>query len=248
MATHHIGNFKHLTLSDRAEIEIMIEKGFSFLKWPGLFPKTPLPSLKKSGGIVSLFHTIGTRTAADARNALIFSFLYQAAPVRTHFLSLPFAPNAAASAVLFYCPDFSPLICPRLLKPPYVCNSCPKLRTCSHDFYFYRAKLRRRFLSGGQIFFQIRDQSVSGIPGKTGQAHLSSFEARAASVPYLSHPQGGDQLFPADSYNYIDLRCFSAVNLDLPRKVSYKPRKNRRSEPEIPGYRMGRTYLDLSST
>ena len=30
MATHHIGNFKHLTLSDRAEIEIMIEKGFSF--------------------------------------------------------------------------------------------------------------------------------------------------------------------------------------------------------------------------
>lgn len=30
MATYHTGNFKHLTLSDRANIEIMIEKGFSF--------------------------------------------------------------------------------------------------------------------------------------------------------------------------------------------------------------------------
>ena len=30
MATHHTGNFKHLTLSDRAEIDIMIEKGCSF--------------------------------------------------------------------------------------------------------------------------------------------------------------------------------------------------------------------------
>ena len=97
MATHHIGNFKHLTLSDRAEIEIMIEKGFSF----------SLPSLKKSGGIVSLFHTIGTRTAADARNALIFlpvpgSTCADALPVS------PFAPNAAASAVLFTVRTFLP--------------------------------------------------------------------------------------------------------------------------------------------
>ena len=44
-------------------------------------------------------------------------------------------------------------------------------------------------------------------------------------------------------YNYIDLRCFSAVNLDLPESF-YNPEK-RRSEPEIPGYRMGRTYLDF---
>ena len=30
MATHHTGNFKHLTLFDRANIEIMIEKCISF--------------------------------------------------------------------------------------------------------------------------------------------------------------------------------------------------------------------------
>lgn len=75
MATHHIGNFKHLTLSDRAEIEIMIEKRSSFPRRQRLFPKIPLPSLKKSGGIVSLFHTIGTRTAADAVPFTVWTFL-----------------------------------------------------------------------------------------------------------------------------------------------------------------------------
>ena len=107
MATHHIGNFKHLTLSDRAEIEIMIEKGFSFSQMARALSKDSSPSLKKSGGIVSLFHTIGTRTAADARNALIFlpvpgSTCADALPVS------PFAPNAAASAVLFTVRTFLP--------------------------------------------------------------------------------------------------------------------------------------------
>ncbi len=39
MATHHTGNFKHLTLSDRAEIEIMIEKGCSFSQ----MARAPIP-------------------------------------------------------------------------------------------------------------------------------------------------------------------------------------------------------------
>ena len=38
-----------------------------------------------------------------------------------------------------YCPDFTPRLCDRLKKPPYVCNDCPQIRSCSHDFYFYRA-------------------------------------------------------------------------------------------------------------
>ena len=37
-----------------------------------------------------------------------------------------------------YCPDFTPRLCEKLKKPPYVCNDCPQIRNCSHDFYFYR--------------------------------------------------------------------------------------------------------------
>ena len=43
-----------------------LKRASLFHRWQGLFPRIPLPSLKKSDGIVSLFPTIGTRTAADA--------------------------------------------------------------------------------------------------------------------------------------------------------------------------------------
>ena len=75
METYHTGNFKHLTLSDRAEIEVMIEKRSPFPRRQGLFPKTPLLSPKRSGGTVSLFPTIGARTAANAVPFTVWTFL-----------------------------------------------------------------------------------------------------------------------------------------------------------------------------
>ena len=56
-------------------------------------------------------------------------------------------------------------------------------------------------------------------------AHLSSSEAETASVPYLFHPQKEINCSQRTLYNYINQRHFPAVNLDLPRKVSYKPRE-----------------------
>ena len=46
-------------------------------------------------------------------------------------------------------------------------------------------------------------------------------------------------------YNYIDQNLFTVINLDLPRKVRYKPRAKRHGDREVPGYRKGRTYADL---
>lgn len=48
-------------------------------------------------------------------------------------------------------------------------------------------------------------------------------------------------------YNYIDQKLFTAINLDLPRKVRYKPRHKHHKEVEIPGYRENRTYADFES-
>ncbi len=43
-------------------------------------------------------------------------------------------------------------------------------------------------------------------------------------------------------YNYIDHGYFTAINLDLPRKVRYKKRRKTRKAPENTGYRENRTY------
>ena len=99
MATHHIGNFKHLALSDRAEIEIMIEKGFSFSQMAR--------ALSKDSSTISK-------------------------EIRWHRFLVPhYRDENSRRRCSFYCLDFSPLICPQLLKPLYVCNSCSKLRICS---------------------------------------------------------------------------------------------------------------------
>ena len=46
-------------------------------------------------------------------------------------------------------------------------------------------------------------------------------------------------------YNYIDQGYFTAINLDLPRKVRYKKRRKARREPDNTGYRKGRSYQDF---
>lgn len=105
MATHHIGKFKHLTLSDRAEIEVMIEKRSPFPRRQGLLPKTPLLSPKKSADTASLFLTIMTRKAADVRNVLIF--LPVPGSTCTDVLPAPPFVLSAAASVIPLCPFFS---------------------------------------------------------------------------------------------------------------------------------------------
>jgi len=46
-------------------------------------------------------------------------------------------------------------------------------------------------------------------------------------------------------YNYIDRSLFDVRNIDLPRKVRYKRRKQKPSEPFDYKYREGRTYEDF---
>ena len=48
-------------------------------------------------------------------------------------------------------------------------------------------------------------------------------------------------------YNYIDKCVFDVRNIDLPRKVRYKKRKTKPSEPAQYAYRQGRTYADFKA-
>lgn len=46
-------------------------------------------------------------------------------------------------------------------------------------------------------------------------------------------------------YNYVNNGCFSRINnIDLPRKVKYKPRKKNPKEPRNTNNRENRTYED----
>lgn len=244
MTTHHTGNFKHLTLSDRANIEIMIEKGFSFSQMARTLSKdstTISKEIRSHRFLVPHYRDEKSRRRSECVHFSSCDRLHLCG--RTSCTSL--CSKCRSRRCSMYCPDFSPRLCHRLLKPPYVCNSCPKLRSCSHDLYFYRAKY------ADDSYQKVKHSSRSGINQSPESLEkldrlISPLlkQGQPLSHIYLSHKEEIN-CSQRTLYNYIDLCCFSAVNLDLPRKVSYKPRKKRRPETEIPGYRMGRTYSDF---
>lgn len=135
-------------------------------------------------------------------------------------------------------------ICPKLLKPPYVCNSCPKVHSaCGFDRHTYYAKqanaayqkllseAREGVMLNKQEFFDTDAIISEGM--KNGQ-HL--FHIAKSNVLYSSIPT---------VYRHLKKGLLSVSSLDFPRIVKFKGRKKQAS-PYIPKkLKIGRSYLDF---
>ena len=147
------------------------------------------------------------------------------------------------------CSKYIPLKCGRINRAPYVCNRCPTKDKCNKNRYIYSAKLadaasgRRRSetrrgvrLTEEQLRFV--DELVSKQI-KKGQPLTHIYAEHEEELPISLR----------SLYNYIDNGWLHVRNIDLRRKVSYKPRKKRKkSEKAANGdhfyYRNEHTYED----
>lgn len=145
-----------------------------------------------------------------------------------------------------YCRDYQAAFCSRLEHAPYVCNGCG-MRSCRQNTkYYYRAQW------ADQRYHEVLSSSRSGI----NKTPLELDDMDRIVSPLLKQGQSLGHIFATHSeqlgcsrrtlYHYIEQGAFSAGNLDLPRKVRYKPRKARKPlERTIPSYRANRTYKDF---
>lgn len=139
-------------------------------------------------------------------------------------------------------------ICYKLTGAPYVCNSCEQKTTCRKIKYYYYSKF------ANDEYEEKRSTSRYGINLSKEEVYdidklvtpLIKDKHQSISHVHANHP---DQLWfsRATMYNYVDLGVFSFRNIDLPRKVKYKKRKENgkqkiRRETAI---RKGRTYEDF---
>ena len=139
-------------------------------------------------------------------------------------------------------------ICFRLTGAPYVCNGCEEKARCRKIKYYYYSKF-----ANDEYEEKLR-LSRTGINLSKEEAYeidkiiapLIKERHQSISHIYANHP---DELWfsRATMYNYVDLGVFSFRNIDLPRKVRYKKRKENekqrvRRETAI---RKGRTYEDF---
>lgn len=139
--------------------------------------------------------------------------------------------------------------CPRLLKPPYVCNGCPERARCGLGRLVYTSGVAdneyRKTLSASRAHLRITEEQAARINAEV--APLMIERHHSVNQVYINHPE----CLPFSKstfYRYIDCRILAVRNIDLPRKLRYKPGPAaRREEREArnPAIRVGRFHRDF---
>lgn len=147
-----------------------------------------------------------------------------------------------------HCRDYEKEECQKLKKPPYVCNGCKDLRSCRLEKTMYRAAYADR------EYLELRSESRSGI----GLSEEEVAEIDSIISPLLKNGQSIHHIcannrskVPVSEktiYKYADAGLFTARNIDMPRKVAFRPRKKKSSELKVDKKcRIGRTLEDYET-
>lgn len=144
-----------------------------------------------------------------------------------------------------YCPEFTPKTCGIITKFPHVCNGCETKTTCKlHKFRYsgkhaeasYRDKLQtsRSGINISKNELEALDRLISPLI-KKGQpiAHI------------YAHHKDEINCSERTLYNYIDLDLLEVRNIDLRRKVKYKPRRKKNTSKEKRTHRIDKSYTDF---
>jgi len=135
-------------------------------------------------------------------------------------------------------------VCPKLLKPPFVCNGCPKVRSaCAFDRHIYRAKTAQ------DGYKEILSSSREGIPlNKEEFYEIDRVVSRGIrNGQHLYHVLQTNKLNVSvpTAYRHFHKDYFSISTIDLPRVVKFKPRAQKREDYVPKGLKIGRTYQDF---
>lgn len=144
-----------------------------------------------------------------------------------------------------YCPKFTPKTCQRLTKFPHVCNGCETKTTCKLHKYRYSTKHAeasyREKLETSRSGINITKSELEALDRLISPLIL---KGQPIAHIYANHK---DEMNCSERtlYNYIDLSLLAVRNIDLRRKVKYKPRKKKKTTKEKKTHRMGKSYTDF---
>ena len=159
--------------------------------------------------------------------------------------------RCAGAACNRVCPDFAPVgDCPRTKRAPYVCNGCRARYTigCRHPYWLYDARMAheqsRWAMSSTRSGVACTEEEL-----KKMVAVVKPLLKKGQSLEHIWQSHMGE--FPVSFrtfYRYINLGILDICNLELPKKVKYKPRRKPvdRSVPFRPNL-AGRTYADFEA-
>jgi len=235
---------KHLTLSDRISIESALNDRSSF--------KAIGRSLGKDCTTISKevrSHRIFVRTKNYGRN--FNDCLLRIDCPQTGVCGRPDCKRRCSTCshdCSKECTDYVKEICPLPDKPPYVCNGCTDKHKCTLERIFYRAS------DAQKEYEALRSESRSGIAIEENEqerldAIISPLLKKGQSINHIFATHEDEIMLSRKTiYNYVGLNLFSARNLDMPRRVRFKPRRRSHSSRKIEkSCRIGRSYQDFEA-
>ena len=233
-------NNKHLDLIDRTLIEAELDKGSSFKLIALALDKDPSTISKE----VRAHLTIETVGAFRRRyNACVNRFSCQKhMTCRTCNASRHFKFCKSCGLCNTFCSDFVAYDCPKLNKPPYVCNGCKSRPACTLKKHFYHARIANdaymSMLSNSRIGISLSEDELRHIDDIVSPLILQG------QSPHHICASNRDTLMISERslYRLIDSGLISAKNIDLPRKIRYHSRKKKTALKVDRKCRIGRTF------
>lgn len=233
------GNQKHLTLDNRVFIEKSLDNNLPFKEIAKYLCKDPTTVSKE----VKKHRAITPRNEFVSPNHCV----HRGKCTLTNVCNRPIVCKKqcrTCNSCNARCNQFKEEKCKKVLKAPFVCNGCSKKVGCRLNKYFYRATPANR------QYKTILVESRNGI--NISEEELKQMDTIVTPLilqgqtPYhilKNHPE--IECSEKTIYNYVSSGALSVKNIDLPRKVKYKPRKQERPAIKDTGIFEGRTYNDF---
>ena len=124
------------------------------------------------------------------------------------------------------CISYEKYICPRLSRSPYVCNGCLQRSKCSLEKHLYKSSYAQK------EYEQVRSESRSGFALSESELKqlddvVSPLLKRGQSLHHIA-VHHADKLMKSERtlYTYVNNGLFTARNIDMPRTIRMRPRKN----------------------
>ena len=250
------GNQKHIDLSGRIRIEQGLNDGESFRSIAKDLNKDPSTISKEVRR-----HSILKERSPEAFAPIPCANNYDSkAPRKNICTAMHMCGDEKCSRMCVSCNKFKcgkdcsyykPRECEKLAKPPYVCNGCSKRASCMMDRKIYSSKYAQ------DTYENLRTTSREGI----NQTPESIQKLDNLLTPLIKKGQSIAHIYASHAediacsrrtiYTYIDSGVFEVRNMDLRRKVVYKPRKKKtatsikdRAFRKDRGYKEFQEYVD----
>ena len=244
MSKYIPGNQKHLTLDDRIYIQNELSKGTSFKDISRFLCKDPTTISKevKAHRLSDWYHK---GTFYNAKNFCVHRYHCKKTNACGKILLCGIKCTSCPTCNQT-CPDFEKERCSRLDKAPYVCNGCDK--QISHCTIAHKYTYNARFAD--RKYRECLKESRSGISMTRQELHqkdrIISPLIEQGQSPYqiiTNHPEL--KLSVRSVYTYLDMGILTARNIDLKRKVKFKPRKVHKTQISDRRVFQNRTYADF---